>query len=317
LIIPFLAAFLEESIHSPINFIMKKIIIVFLVLGLTGVYLACERDYDSSPVAMEEAIILQITNAENMELVGGIDLPASIPQYVEQHHPPFEIELAFRAPHLGYEIMLENGLCLFFDLDGNHLNHGGIHDDWSNPHGWSTPEGSYCLFGDPLDAGSLPQGALDYIDANYPGATVVTAVVKPSGKLSVELSGGEVLLFNPAGIFLYLCEGPAGAGEHRHAHGLNGGPGWYCEPGGMGPGYGDHHGHMGNPEFSNGPCWGGAGIPAGNLPEAITNYLSTHYPLATIVRVVQTYTGKYFLRLSDCNRLVFDEDGSIIFDSGG
>jgi hypothetical protein len=31
---------------------------------------------------------------------------------------------------------------------------------------------------------------------------------------------------------------------------------------------------------------------------------------------MQTFGGEYFLRLSDCARLVFDENGNILFDSG-
>lgn len=303
-----------------------------LAVGLAVVYFACQKD-EVLPAANEELLIEQIVQAPNVEAVGVADLPSSIFTYVKQNHAPFEIEMAFHAPQLGYEAVLENGLCLFFGMNGNHLDHNEMHGDGGNHHGWSN-SGNFCLLGDTLDVADLPQATLNYIAANYPGASVVTVVVKPCGTLGVELSGGFVLMFNPGGNFIHVCNAQGGGANHGHGHGMNGGPGWHCDPGGMGGwggnchggqmghghgnhgGMGGHHGNMGTQPGPNEPCWGGTGISIDSLPAAITDYVSANHPDATVVHATQTFGGEYFLRLSDCARLVFDENGNILFDSG-
>ncbi len=301
---------------------MKKIMIGLLALGIALFFLSCEEDGNSFPIAQEEALILQIVEADNIEALGVEDLPADIQSYVKQHHAPFDIEWVFLAPQLGYEVMMENGLCLFFGMNSKHLNHDGMHNDWGNQHGWNNSGGSYCLFGDSLDVTDLPQVSLDYLSANYSGDNVVTVVIKPSGKLGVELSSGAVLMFWPGGDFLHTCDNQSGGGQHGHGHDMNGGPGWHCDPAGhMGQGHngqggmGGHHGNMGNPPASNEPCWGGMWMPADNLPAPIPTHMSTHHPNVTIDDIIQTFSGKYFMRLSDCERLVFDENGNMLFDS--
>ncbi|MCB9304677.1 MAG: PepSY-like domain-containing protein [Lewinellaceae bacterium] len=296
---------------------MRKIIIVITALALITLSSSCEREQPHLSLDLDELIIEQITNADNLELLGSAGLPVNIRNYVQNHHAPFEIGLAFMAPGMGYEVMLENGLCLFFDMEGQHLNHNGMHDDWDNHHGWDFAGNNPCLFGDLLDPADLPQDALDHINTHYPGASVVTAVVKPSGNFGVELDDGTVLMFGPGGDFIFLWNGYNAGGQHGHGHGLNGSYTWHCEDDGhIGPGHGGHHGQVGNPLNHEGPCLGGAGIPAASLPPAVSDYMDIHYPAATVIHAVQTYSGKYFLRLSDCIRLVFDEDGNIIFDSG-
>ena len=145
---------------------MKKIILILAAIVLS---FSCEREQPSLSLDLDELVIGQITNADHLELLGSADLPMSIRHYVQNHHAPFEIGLAFMAPGMGYEIMLENGLCLFFDMNGQHLGHNGTHDDWDNHHGWNFSGNNPCLFGDLLDPADLPQAALDYINVHYPG----------------------------------------------------------------------------------------------------------------------------------------------------
>ena len=309
--------------------IMKNLIIAISGVGLALFFFTCKKE-NVLPTQKEELLIEQITASPNVDAQGLADLPAAIFNYVKQNHAPFDIETAFHAPKIGYEIFLENGLCLYFDQNGSHLNHDGMHGDEGNHHGGMGPGFNHCLAGDTLDVADLPQTILDYIAANYSGKTVVTVVVKPSGKLGVELSGGTVLMFNPNGTFIHVCQSQ-GTGGHGHGHGNNGGPGWHCDPGGtmggchggqMGHGHGNHggmgghHGGMGTYPGSNEPCWGGNGIPVDNLPATITSYVSANHPNATVVYAMQTFGDNCFLRLSDCARLVFDENGNILFDSG-
>lgn len=305
--------------------IMKNLIIAIIGLGLVWFYFSCKKE-NVPPTSNEETLIEQIIAAPNVEALGIANLPPAILIYVKQNHAPFDIEMAFHASDLGYETILENGLCLFFGMNGNHLNHNGMHDDENNHHGIGE---NHCMMGDTLNAADLPQAALDYIAGNYAGNTAVTVVVKPSGKLGVELSNGTILIFTPGGVFIKVCDSNGGTGHH-HVHGTNGGPGWHCDPsgtmgghhGGMGHGHGNHggmgghHGGMGNQPGPNEICWGGTGIPVDSLPTVIISYVSANHPDATVAHAMQTFGRKYFLRLSDCARLVFDENGNILFDSG-
>jgi hypothetical protein len=307
---------------------MKKIILGLYVLGFMILYISCEKDSNPVPSAQQEELIIQITSSSDITQLDAADLPAGIVQYVSQHHAPFEIEGAFLAQHLGYEVTLENGLCLFFDINGNHLNHEGMHDDWSNHHGWGVM-GSHCLIGDTLDLTALPESALDYIGASYTGSTITFVVIKPNGKFGVELNDGQILIFSHAGEFIHICNTPVGGGSHGHSHGIYNGMGLHCDsigPNGQGGymgqwhqnhgGMNGHHGNMGNPSVPGQPCWGGAWISTDNLPEAIISYVIANHPDATIYHAIQTYSGNYFLRLTDCSRMVFDENGNILFDSG-
>ena len=309
---------------------MKKLIFAALLASAALLYFSCQKDDNPLPSANEEMLIGQIINASTVEAVSVADLPSSIAGYVKQYHSPLGVDLAFRAGQHGYEIFLESGLCLYFDQHGNHLNHDGMHGDMGNHHGGGDPGINFCLAGDTLDIAAQPQSALNHISANYPGVTVVTVVLKPSGNLAVEISNGIILMFGPSGNYFHECD-MQGTGGHGHEHGGMGGPGRHCEPdggmggghhGGMGQGHGTHtgagghNGNMGNHSGPNEPCWGGTSISIDDLPTAITTYINANHTGATVEHVMQTFNGNYFLRLSDCARLVFDEEGNILFHSG-
>lgn len=301
--------------------------IILLGIMLTTFYLSCDKENNPLPVQQEEMQIEQIVSAPSVEAVAVRDLPSAISGYVTENHAPFDIELAFHAGQHGYEVFLENGLCLYFDQHGNHLNHDGLHGDMGNHHG-GNPGINFCMAGDTLNVADIPQSMLDYITANYSGMSVVTVVVKPSGKQGVKISNGDILMFSPFGNFIHACD-IQGMSGHGHGHGNIGSPGWHCDPDGnmghggqMGHGHGNHggmnghHDDMGNLPGSNEHCWGGSGVSIDNLPTAITTYVIDNHSDATIFHAMQTYGSNYFLRLSDCARLVFDEDGNILFDSG-
>lgn len=299
-------------------------------VGLAIFYFSCNKDDPSHPIPQEELLIEQIVATSSIEAIGVMDLPSAISDFVNEGHAPFEIELAFHAAPHGFEVFLENGVCLYFDQHGNHLNHDGMHGDVGNYHGGSGLGFSFCLAGDTLNIADMPQAALDYISANYSGANIVTVVVKPSGKLAIEISNGDILMFSPAGNFIHLCDIQE-TGVHGHGHGNMGNPGWHCDPeGGMMGGHmgqmghehgnhggmGGHHNEMGNLPGMNEHCWGGTGISIDNLPAPITTYVNDNHPETTIFHALQTYSHNYFLRLSDCARIVFDEKGNMLFDSG-
>lgn len=301
---------------------MKKIFVLLLGFGIATFYLSCDKDINSSTILSEELLIDKIINSQTIEAVNVLNLPSSILDHVQLNHAFLEIELAFHASPHGYEVFLENGLCIYFSENGNHLNHDGIHGDMGNHHGGGDHGINFCLAGDTLDIVDLPQEAINHIDENYPGAEMLTVVVKPSGNLAVEISTGEILMFSPNGNFYHICDMQV-SGGHGHMHGNMGGPGWHCDPdGGMGGGHGGsmghgNHGGMDNHSGPNEHCWGGTSLSIDDLPIAITTYINDNHADATIEHAMQAYNHNYFLRLSDCTRLVFDEDGNILFDSGG
>ena len=301
---------------------MKKILIVLFGLAIASLYFSCDEDNNSVPTLQEELLIEQIVNAPNIEGVSVKDLPSLISGYVLTNNAPWEIEMAFHASPHGYEVFLENGLCIYFDENGHHLNHDGLHGDMGNHHGGGDHGINFCLAGDTLDVADLPQTVIDYVTTNHAGATIVTVVLKPSGNLAVEISTGDILMFGSSGDYYHECDMQA-TGGHGHGHGHIGGPGWHCSPDGtMGGGHGGpmghgNHGGMNNHNGSNEHCWGGTSISIDDLPTAIAEYIETNHPDTNIEHVMQTFNNNYFLRLSNCARLVFDEDGNILFDSGG
>ncbi|NNF34670.1 MAG: hypothetical protein HKN68_11200 [Saprospiraceae bacterium] len=308
---------------------MKKLLIVLLSVGFASTYLSCDTDSNMLSSHQEELLINQIAASPSIDAVNVVDLPSIISGYVNDNHAPFEIELAFHANNHGYEVFLENGLCIYFDEEGHHLNHDSLHGDMGNHHGGGDHGINFCLAGDSLEVADLPQTSIDYITENHVGASIVTVVLKPSGNLAVEIGTGEILMFGPSGNYYHECDMQT-TGGHGHGHGGVGGPGWHCDPdGNIGGGHGGHmgghmggsmghgnHGGMDNHTGSNEHCWGGTSISIDDLPVAITTYLNDNYVDESVEHIMQAFNHNYFLRLSECTRLVFDEDGNILFDSG-
>jgi hypothetical protein len=207
------------------------------------------------------------------------DLPQAISDYVSANFSGETIESAVVKPNGYYGVGLSGGTVLLFDADGNFLRecdgrpgggHGGGH---GNPGG--------CARGDSIDVADLPQAVTDYVTTNYAGETITVAVLKPSGKYAVELSGGKVLIFDEEGTFIRECGSWGGGGGH-HGHG---------------------HG-------------GGSPITVDDLPQAAQDYLTATYPDATVERAAEKRNGNFIVKLSNGEIVLFDSDGNVIFDSG-
>lgn len=302
---------------------MKNLITFLFGIVLITFQFSCDTENDLTPmngedqVYLEELLIDQITAASNIKAVGTIDLPSTIKNYVHDNHLPFEIDMVFHAERYGYEVFLENGLCLYFDENNDHLNHNDLHNDQGNHHGGWDSGINFCMAGDTLSGSNLPQAVNDYIDMHHASTNAVMVVVKPSGKIGVEISTGDILIFSPNGDFINECVSQEASG-HGHEHGSLVSYGWHCDPEDSMM-MGDHgdHGGMGDLSGPNEPSWGGTGMSLDTLPTAISDYVGINHQDASIFHAVQTYSGYYFLRLSDCARLVFDENGDILFDSVG
>ena len=206
---------------------MKKFIFVLLGFAIMGLMVSCDKDTEVLP-ASQESLIENITKAGDVDLLAPEKVPTQIHNFVEENYQPYQIEMAFHARGLGYEMMLENGLCIFFDNNGAHLNHDGMHNDWSNAH----RGGYHCMLGDTLDVDMIPVLVQSFIADNYPDLTIRFVVLKPSGKLCVELSDDLILMFGTNGELITECQAFStgnGNGHHAHNHSFGTSSGAMCD----------------------------------------------------------------------------------------
>lgn len=115
------------------------------------------------------------------ELIDPADLPQSVLSYISQNYPNTTILYAELDDNY-YEVKLDIGIELYFDLSGNYL--GLSADD---------------LVIDPAD---LPATVLSYIQQNYPNVQILSAELDDN-LYEVELSNGVELYFDLRGNFLY------------------------------------------------------------------------------------------------------------------
>lgn len=98
----------------------------------------------------------------------------------------------------GYEVELQNGTKLEFDLNGNFVEVSGS-SAGDNSNADVNGEGE----DEDIDPTTLPQNILDYVSNNYPGATIVKAELGPAG-YETTLSNGVKLEFDLSGNFVEI-----------------------------------------------------------------------------------------------------------------
>jgi hypothetical protein len=304
---------------------MKNFLFALIAIAMITLTFSCNKD-QATLMGPDEALIERITSSGEVDLLIPTAVPSKVRNYVVSNFHPYQIEMVYRAHGHGYEVMLENGMCVFFDNDGSHIDHDGLHDDWSNMHG----DDYNCMMGDHMDIEMCPLGIQNYIHDHHPNQEIRDLVIKPSGKLSVALDNETVLMFNPSGALVTEClinsggngMGMGDDGHHMHDHGYGINASGLCgdatNQGGDHPwGSGNMMGHGGqNGSQNDGACWGGESIDLDDIPPVIASYLHQNYPESELLFVMQSYHGQYMLRLEDCVRLVFDENGNLLFDSG-
>lgn len=231
----------------------------------------------------------------NGDTVDVSELPQAAADYVTANFPSLTIQTVVFKSHgdrTGYAVELSDGTILLFNADGEYVHTcgdfdepngggghgghgGGHHGDGNGPNG----PGGGCAAGDTIQVADLPQAATDYVTTNYPSETITLAVVKPSGKFGVELSNGEVLLFEADGTFIKVCDGQPNGGPHNH--------------------------HCNTPLTA-----------LTDLPQAAQDYIAANYPGETLERGCVKNNGNYILELSNDVKILFAADGTVIFDSG-
>ncbi|MEK7257738.1 MAG: PepSY-like domain-containing protein [Bacteroidota bacterium] len=330
---------------------MKKLIFGLLIASIGGLFFACQKE---SLTGTE--LIDQIANSTEKVEVRTSETPESITTYVEENFYPLTIDKTFRVRGKGWEVQLTDDQDLYFNERNGCLGDGEMRGGDGERHRFR------CMRGDDFDIASLPAAISEYVTANYPDATIASAIVKGDNRAyGVELSDGTVLLFNGEGEFVKVCDQQPGGGGHG-GHGGGHHDGGRCIRGDVvevselpqaatdyvaatypnetiqtvvkkgDRGYGvelsdgtvllfdiegvfiKECGTGGG--FGHGNHDGGTPVAVEDLPGAITDYVATNYPDATIEKAVVRADGNYFLRLSNHVKLVFDSEGNLLFDSG-
>lgn len=276
---------------------MKNFIYGLLAMSIMGIAFACQKD-DSTSNATSAELMTSIANSSSKEAVLVSTLPTSVREYVALSFTPLQIESAWHAKGLGYQVELEDGQDLYFRDNGGCMGTG-------------QSEGTFrCMGGDTVDVSTLPQAAADYVAANYPDLTIQTVVSKTHGDhtgYAVELSDGTILLFKGDGTFFNLCGDFDGNGD---GHGDDGGQGGHH--GGGGPHGDGPHGGNGPGGGPHGGCAAGDTIATADLPQAAADYVAANYAGETINVVVVKPSGKFGVELSSGVVLLFEADGTFI-----
>ncbi len=132
--------------------------------------------------------------------VGVADLPQEVVDFITDNVPGETIEVAVLKPFGLYAVGLSNGAVLMFDENGEFLTRCGR---WNGP----GHPGRRCMRGQEVATSDLPQGIIDYVDANHTGETIDLATTKPNGIFAIKVSDGSILLFDADGLFLRECRG--------------------------------------------------------------------------------------------------------------
>lgn len=243
------------------------------------------------------------------------DLPTVATQHITDNFPGETIELVKIKFNGFFAVKLSGGDVLMFDADGVFIREcGEMAGTGGHGGGGGGGQGGHpcgCMYGDTLTVADLVPAAADFIATEYPDETIAIVVLKASGKWAVELGDGTVLLFDADGVFIKECgvtepgSGPWGPWNPNH----HGGQGGHHGGGGMGPG-----GGPGGPVGPGG--MGGTQITVDELPQLAKDYIAANYPDATVEFAVVKSNGNFFVKLSNNEKLLFDADGNILFDSG-
>ncbi len=200
---------------------------------------------------------------ESWEELATSDLPQSVLDYLAANYPDANIEEAFKDTETGeFIVVLDNGLCVIFDADGNfveEIEEDDFDDEDFDDEDWSE-----------IDSASLPQAILDYIATNYAGASIDEAAKNDeTGEYAVYLDSDVLLLFDADGNFVEAYE---------------------------------------EDEFED--C---TELAIADLPAAITDYIAANYSDNTIVEAYYSEEDEeYYIVLDNDKVLIFDKDGNFL-----
>lgn len=185
---------------------MKKLLIALFVAATFSLLWACQKDsfLPNNNDAADTELMTEIANTSQKTEIDVTTMPNELKQFVAIYYNPIQAANAYIAPQLGYELILEDATTVYFDLNSNFLGNDTNYKG-GKPDLLKNGKGCHCLKGDSVALETLPAAITDYITANYPGQTAVSAATKPNGSFAVLISGGQVLIFKSDGSFAFEC----------------------------------------------------------------------------------------------------------------
>ena len=174
---------LEE--HNPTTMIVRPFFLLLLFAGLLSLS-ACEPSANTAP----GAATAQVLPAE--------DLPPSAKQHLQSAHPQSSIRSVLLYEEMGYEVLLNTAVRLYYSLEGEFLL-----ELWSD-----EDDDDYR----PIPLDRLPSSILSYIQSNFPNFYIVWARGDDDG-FDVFLNNGYEVTFDSRGRFLYLDRDGSGRGS--------------------------------------------------------------------------------------------------------
>lgn len=165
---------------------------LYLFAGLFALGLAaCKKDAAADFQQLDdEALVSAIADDRAKQETDPSALPASMVEYLDQNHFDSYVDAAYFAGGKGYEVVLASEERVFFNLARRVLNHRL--NDRLGPCG-------RLLGGRLIPVSELRPAIVDYISANYPGATILRAK-KQGDRTIVLLRGHIILVFSAAGV---------------------------------------------------------------------------------------------------------------------
>lgn len=235
------------------------------------------------------------------------DLPAPVTNHVSASFPSSSIVGAEMDASMGYEVEINQGWELYYDLDGNHLHTESL----------SSSDDDV-----PVPVSSLPQSIINYVNANYPNEYIVWAEYD-DGEYEIYLSNGMELYFDISGNFLYADDDDqdidpanlpttitnyisqnypnltiveAELDDNVYEIYLSNGLELYF----------DSNGNFIGLDMDDMP------VDPATLPTSITNYLQQNYPNDSIVSA-ELDDNMYEIYLSSGVELYFDMNGNLLY----
>ena len=213
------------------------------------------------------------------------DLPQVVLDYIADNYSDETVHHAWVDDNGGYVVLLDNRTALRFDNTGAFVE---AIENAGKRKGDDKPELTNV---DPAD---LPVAITDYIAANYADYTIDKAGTDADGNFHVKLEDGPVLIFDADGNFVE-------ARERKGNGGKDGDRGGDRKKGKGKKGHADDR-------------W--TAIDIADLPAAITDYIATNYPDATILKAGTDADGNYGVVLDSEVALIFDTDGVFVEEKG-